>query len=283
MDSRIGLTGGREQWIGFEELLDVVDFAGRLRTDDWDGNADESQQAPDWAHGVEKISIAGGSNGGGLGSAVLFLVCAGSAFPDGPHELAICGTGAELIDGKHDSVPAFVFKDLGLRVKPNGDAKFWLEMVGEDVGEMGAIGSICWQKDPVRQPKTWKGFEIQVAAANADVQCADLEQVAGTISPDDSTEIGGVIATAGSDFAALGVGGAGFKLQTGVKDEQHFPCSTHGGELIIGAGDTVPPTQYHTAIPVKKNTNIYVAARMMLEDGGTVAVGGSIGFVNSGK
>jgi len=269
---------GRKQSRCYEEISAVIDIAGIAQMDDMDANADVQPRAPQWAHGIEEIAVSASCNGDALGSGVAFLILSGNAFTNGPHAIPIAGYGGEVVIERSDGVAATVLHDLGIKVTPGGEYILQIETVGEDGGEVGAIVELIFQAAAVRKPKQWIPREEQVAAVDADIAMATLAQVAAPVDAGPSNLIDGVIIAMGSDLAALGCCSGVVKISQGTVDEQHINAGSWGGELIVGDGDVVPPSQRVDAgYALKGGEPIVVEARMVNEDGGTISIGVSLG------
>lgn len=259
---------GQTQSVVFEELLVAIDAAGQLQGDDMDQGANPQTFAPDWANGVEKVAVLALGNGDQLGASNVIGIVSGPAFPDGPHELPMGGDGGENIDLRNEGSPPTVFTDMGMRVLPGLKYRVDFQSAGDAQDEFGCSMEITFQDIEVETPKHWESTAVTTAVVDVEVQGTDLNQDAGTIPPGNSIEIGGVITCGAGDMAALGVNHIINKIKNGVVDEQQFICGGVGGELVIGSGAHISPSQRtHLAIKLKGKTAIYSEFMSIIEAG----------------
>jgi hypothetical protein len=267
----------QEQSVVFEELIVAIDFAGRLQGDDMEQNANPQTNTPAWAHGVEKAAVIAMSCGDQLGASTALAIISGSAFPDGPHEIPLGGHGGENIDLANEGAAPVILVDLGMRCIPSAPYRVDFQVQGDTQDEFGCAIELIFQDDEVETPKRWVSRAATTAAVNVEVQGTDVAQAAATVPPFTSTEIGGIIGCGAGDMAALGVHAIVAKTSVGTVDDNSFLLAGVGGELIIGAGAHISPSQRtHCHYKVKESTNIMVELMGIFEAGvmdGIVSLG----------
>ena len=264
--------------------LGTVDFAGRTQMEDMEGNATQSITVTQGMNYIRDMLVCYTTDGGALGSSVGFVIIEDTA--NGNHEIPCGGGGAELINGKTDSVPATLITNVNIPVKGGSDIGFWGQMSGEDSGDIVVTVTPIFSSKLRSQQYAlkWIGREIQLTAIDTDVLMADLRsastdplRVPGSVK---ETTIDSWVGALGSDFGALGAGAhVVIKTRGAGTNNQPQECviGGSGGELITGAGDTSPPVQEHDCdMPIAPNNNMVIESRMCGEDGGTLSVG--IGF-----
>jgi hypothetical protein len=248
----------------FEELLVAIDFAGRLQGDDMDQNADPQTFSPAWANGVDEAFGLALSNGDQL------------------HVIPIGGHGGENIDLANEGSAPYRFQDLGIKV--NGGAPYTVsfQTTGDTQDEFGCSFELKFQDDEVRQRKFWRSRNVTTAVVNVEVPGVTLAAAAlPNVPTENSMEIGGTIRCMAGDMAALGVNHAMAKLSNCV-DNQELNLGGVGGELIIGAGAHVSPTQsLYDHILLKEKTPVNVQFMSIIE-AGVVDCALSLGFVWQG-
>lgn len=268
----------RTQSVVFEELIIAIDAAGLLQGDDMDQNADPQTFAPSWAHGVETAAVLALSNGDQLGASNAIAIIQGPAFPDGPHHIPLGGHGGENIDLANEGASSTPLIDLGLRVKPGKSYTVSFQVNGDTMDEFGCSIELVFQDEPVREPKFWISRNNTTAVVNVEVPgVTPAGGALPNIPPGDSVVIGGVIGCGAGDMAALGVNHIISKLSRGTIDHQEILLSGVGGELIIGSGAHISPTQrHHIGILVKPNTGVYTEFMSIIEAGvmdGVISLG----------
>lgn len=269
----------RTQSVVFEELITVYQAAGIAQGDNMEGDANPKTFAPSWAKGVEVVVAGFASNGDALGQTGGLGTVSGPAFPDGPHEIVLGCHGGENVDLTHQGMKGEPLVDMGMRVKGGLSYRVQFMAEGDADAEEGCSLELVFQDAPVRQPKHWEYSGVVTATVDTDLQGRDSTQTTTSISPGDSTEIGGAIGAMGCDAAALGLQGNVCKLSKGVEDDQEILLGVSGGELNVGSGHLNAPTQrHHVSYKVKAKTNVYVAFRGIFEAGVSLGMI-SLGFV----
>lgn len=271
------------QSVAFEELLIAIDAAGALGGDDMEANADPINVSPPWAHGIEQMAVSAMSNGDQLGASNVIVILDGPAFPHGPHEIPCGGHGGENIDLTNEGSDPAILVDLGIVVLPGLPYTVQFQSTGDTQDEFGCCAELIFQEAEVRQPKRWIARNQTTAAVNADLATVDrLGAALPNVPSGGSRMIGGVIGCASGDMAALGCHTLLAKLSGGVVDPQSLILGAVGGELIIGAGAHIKPSQRtHLAIMVKELESVYVEIRGVNEAGVMDGVV-SLGFVQAG-
>lgn len=268
-----------KQSVCFEELLVAIDAAGILQGDDMRGNANPQSFAPSFAHSIEEVSVVYASNLDALGKSAAYAILSGTAFPDGPHQILLGAAGGENVDLANEAVGATVLKDMGIRVNPGGEYIVQFEETGDTVDEGVCVIQLQFNSRSPRQPKKWTASAIETAVVNTNVQGQNLAQANALIAPGASREIGSIIKCAAMDFDPLGCHAAVCILSQGCSPTQEILCGGGGGELIIGAGSTVMPTQeVDCQYTVTPNQGIYVEFRGVGE-AGTIMGAVSLGLV----
>jgi hypothetical protein len=273
----------RTQSVIFEELIVAIDAAGKLQGDDMEQGANPKTFSPAWAQGIEQMHVLAMSNGDQLGASVILAILSGAAFPDGPHEIPIGGHGGENIDLANEGSKPTPLIDMGIVVKPGKTYKIEFQALGDTMDEFGCSVELVFQDEPVRQPKHWESLNATTATVNVEVQGTDLSSTATTLSPGDSVDIGGFIGCAAGDMAALGVNHLVGRLSKALEDDSDFILGGVGGELIIGSGAHLEPTQRaFVSYRVKKNQNVY-GEFMSIIEAGVMSGAYALGFVVSGQ
>lgn len=273
---------GRNQSVSFEELIVVIDTAGRLQGDNMRGIANPQTTTPGWAHGIEQVIVCFTSPLDALGQVAGMAVLEGSAFPDGPHEIVLGAVAGEDVNIHAGGVKATAFVDMGIRVVPGANYTVTFMIGGDTIGEAACSIELLFQEEEVRQPKRWVWSEETIAAVDTNVQGTNSTQVAEAPGCGGSETIGGVIGASAGDLAALGNMHGVMILTEGVLDRQEILLGGVGGELITGEGVTNPPTQRaFIDYPTKPEGSVYIEFRGVIEAGQCVCAA-SIGFVVPG-
>lgn len=261
--------GGRTKSKILEELIVAIDAAGALQGDDMDQNPDPQLFSPAWAHGVETLHVLALGNGDQLGASNVTATLAGSAFPDGPHQIPMGGHGGENADLANEGSRPTPLVDLGIKVNPSSSYTVTFQSTGDAQDEFGCSCEIMWQAEEVRQRKQWVSRNVTTAVVDTEVPSVTLAGAAlPNIPPGGSTMIGGVIGSCAGDLAALGVNHLITKARGGLKDDQEILLGGVGGELIIGSGAHIEPTQrVGIEWPIEPNEAIYVEFMSTIEAG----------------
>lgn len=186
--------------------------------------------------------------------------------------------GGENIDLANSCLAATVLKDLGIRVKPNGEYTVNFEETGDAVDEGVCCVQLVFNSAGPRRAKKWTASAIETAVVNTNVQGQNLAQANALVSPGASNLLDGIIKCCSMDFDPLGCHAAVFILSQGCSPTQEILCGGGGGELIIGAGQNVAPAQQiDCQIPLIPNQGIYTEARGVGE-AGTIMAALSLGI-----
>lgn len=274
---------GQTQSVIFEELLVEIDAAGALGGDSMEGVDDPVNVTPPWAHGIDKMMVIAVGNGDQLGASNVIAILDGPGFEHGPHEVPLGGHGGENIALANEGVAPTAFEDMGIVVNHGLPYTVTFQSNGDVQNEFGCAIELIFQDESVREPKRWIARNQTTAAVDADLATVDrLGAALPNVPSGGSTRIGGVIGCGCGDLAALGVHAIVGKASGGVKDPQSFLLGGIGGELIVGSGAHVSPSQRtHIAVIVKDLEAVYTEMRGIFEAGimdGVV----SFGFVQSG-
>jgi len=278
----MGMNSTQTQSVIFEEHVVAIDFAGRLLGDSMDGIADPQTFTPAFAHGIEDAFGLALSNGDVLGASNAWAILAGPAFPDGPHEIPIGGQGNENIILANEGSAPFAFHDLGIKVIPGASYTISFQVTGDAAQDFGCSFEIKFQDDEVRQRKFWRSRNVTTAVVDVDIPGVTLLAAALPNVPlENSLEIGGTIRCMAGDMAALGVNHGIAKISNCV-DAQEVLLGGVGGELIVGSGAHVSPTQsLYDHILLKEKTPVNIQFRSIIE-AGIVDCALSLGFVHGG-
>ncbi len=266
----------------FEELIVAIDLAGSLQMDNMRFVANPQTFAPDDVQGkaqsIEEIGVAFGCNNDQLGKSAAYMILEGDAFIDGPHEILAGLAGGELIDGGHAIVKTTPLADMGIRVKAGAQYTVTGRIVGDTIDEGVIAGQLTFSSEAPRAPKRWVGVAIETAVVNTPVQGENLIQNAEGISSGGSSFIDGIIKGSSMDFAVLGSHAGVFILSDAVFPRQEILCGGGGGELVIGAGDIIGPSQeFDCQIPCDKKKLIF-AESVGVGEAGTIMNAMSLGF-----
>lgn len=267
----------------FEELIIAIDLAGTLQLDNFRFVANPQTFAPDDVNGkaqaLEEIGVVFGCNNDQLGKSAAYIILDGDAFVDGPHEILVGMAGGELIDGGHAIVKTTHLMDMGIRVKAGAQYTVQGRIVGDTIDEGVISCQLTFSDKPPRKPKRWVGVAIETAVVNTPVQGENLIQNAEGISTGGSVIIDGLIKGSSMDFAALGSHVGGFILSDAIFPRQEVICGGGGGELVVGAGDIIGPSQeFDCQIPCDKRKLIF-AESVGVGEAGTIMNALSIGFL----
>ncbi|MCK5606122.1 hypothetical protein KAR91_29760 [Candidatus Pacearchaeota archaeon] len=267
---------------GLEELVVAIDLAGELQMDDLRFVANPQKFAPDDVHGVaksiEEMGVVFGCNVDQLGKSAAFITLTGDAIVDGPMHILAGLAGGELIDGGHAIVKTTGLMDLGIRIKGGEEYQAFARIVGDTVDEGVVACQTTFSDKAPRVPKKWVGLAIETAVVNTPVQTENLNQVAVAISSGGSELIDGIIKGSAMDFAALGSHAGYIILSDAVFPRQEILCGGGGGELIVGAGDIIGPSQeFDCQIPCDARKLIY-AESVGVGEAGTIINAMSLGF-----
>lgn len=263
------LQVGKTKSVIFEELIIAIDAAGALQGDDMDQNADPQTFSPAWAHGCETLHVLALSNGDALGASNVTGTLAGDAFPDGPHQIPMGGHGGENVILANEGSKPTALIDMGIKVNPSSSYTVTYQSTGDTQDEFGCSMEIVWQADEVRQRKQWISRNVTTAVVDVEVPAVTLAGAAlPNIPPGGSTMIGGVIGSCAGDMAALGVNHLIAKASNGLVDDQEILLGGVGGELIVGSGAHLEPTQRaFINWPIKSGEPIFVEFMSIIEAG----------------
>lgn len=257
----------------------ALDFAGRLIADNMRAVADVVEYVPDWATGIEEIMVLALSNGDALGASVAFMIIEGTGIKDSPQQIIIGGHGGENVILANEGCRPTPLHDMGIALNPGGDYTISFQTLGDTQDEFGCSVELIFTSNGVREAKQWVARGVITAAVNANVEAENLNAVAVTLSSAGSSKIGGVIGCAAGDMAALGVNHVVALLSGGCQPDQECLLGGVGGELIVGSGAHIEPSQRIVNYPipsVKKNVIIMIRGTI---EAGVIMGGLSIGFV----
>jgi hypothetical protein len=188
------------------------------------------------------------------------------------------GHGGENIDLANEGQAATMLVDMGIRVTPGASYTVSFFVAGDTQDEFGCSLELVFQDEEVETPKQWQYLGATTVTVNVLAQGTDRTQTARTLDPGPSTEIGGIIGCCVGDMAALGVN-HGVAIATGGVERQEWLLGGVGGELIIGAGASNPPTQkHHLHCQVKPGESVRIDFMSIIE-AGVVDCAISVGFV----
>jgi len=270
----------RTKSIMYEEHVIAIDAAGILGGDDMLANPDPNPTVPAWARGVEEVAVLALSNGDVLGASNAWAIISGAGFPDGPHQIPLGAHGSENIDLANTGAPSTPLSDMGLRCLSGGEYQIQFMVTGDGQQDFGCSIELTFQDKSVRQPKQWVSRNVTSAVVNVDVPGVTLAGAAlPNINPGNSTLIGGFIGCGAGDMAALGCHHIMCKASQGLVDNQEVQIAGVGGELIIGHGAHIPPTQrVGIAWQIKDGEPVYISFRGVIE-AGIMDAAASFGFV----